>query len=71
MNDILIIAKSYLQWNDDDALFILDQHDKLHFIVLTRFKNEQSADRYVASLGHIILTPSLPVFFSYFLMLRA
>jgi hypothetical protein len=49
------------QWNDDDEVhFVLDQHALLDFysaISLT----QQSAERHVAPVGHIILVQSQPV----------
>jgi hypothetical protein len=41
--------------------FVLDQHTELDFYIASSLK-QQSADRHVAPLGHIILTPSRPVF---------
>ena len=41
--------------------FILDQHAYLNFYSASSLK-QQSADRHVAPLGHIILIPSQPVF---------
>ena len=49
------------QWDDDDIRFALDQHAELHFYGASSLK-QQSADRHVAPLGHIILIPSQPVF---------
>ena len=51
------------QWDDDDdeVRFVLDQHAELDFYGAISLK-QQSADRYVASLGHIILLQSQPVF---------
>jgi hypothetical protein len=46
---------------DDDVRFVLDQHAELEFYSASSLK-QQSADRHVASLGHIILIPSQPVF---------
>jgi hypothetical protein len=40
---------------------VLDQHDKLDFYNASS-TTQQSADRHVAPLGHIILIPSQPVF---------
>ena len=48
-------------WDDDDVCFILDQHAELDFYGVNSLKQE-SADRHVAPLGHIILIPSQPVF---------
>jgi hypothetical protein len=50
------------QWDDDDEVrFVLDQHAELDFHSARSLK-QQSADRHVAPLGHIILIPSQPVF---------
>jgi len=47
------------QWDDDEVCFVLDQHAE--FYSASSLK-QQSADRHVAPLGHIILIPSQPVF---------
>jgi len=52
---------SYIQWNADNVRFVLDQHAELDFYSATSLK-QQSVDRHVAPLGHIILIPSQPVF---------
>jgi hypothetical protein len=57
------------QWDDDEVRFVLDQHAELDVHSASSLK-QQSADRQVAPLGHIILIPSQPVG-SYSLMLRA
>jgi hypothetical protein len=49
------------QWDDDEVCFVLDQHAELDFYSASSLK-QQSADSHVASLGHIILIPSQPVF---------
>ena len=41
--------------------FVLDQHAELDFYSASSLK-QQSTDRHVALLGHIILIPSQPVF---------
>jgi hypothetical protein len=41
--------------------FVLDQHTELDFYSASSLK-QQSADRHVAPLGHIILIPSQPAF---------
>ena len=46
---------------DDEVRFVLDQHAYLNFHSANSL-NQQSADKYVASLGHINLIPSQPVF---------
>ena len=42
------------QWDDDEVHFVLDQYAKLDFCCASSLK-QQSADRHVALLGHIIL----------------
>jgi hypothetical protein len=43
------------QWDEDDEVcFVLDQHANLDFYGASSLK-QQSAGRYVAPLGHIIL----------------
>jgi hypothetical protein len=49
------------QWDDDEVLFVLDQHAELDFYIASSLK-QQSAGRHVAPLGHIILIPSQPIF---------
>ena len=49
------------QCNDNEARFVLDQHAELDFYSASSLK-QQSADRHIAPLGHIILIPSQPVF---------
>ena len=51
--------KLIFQW-DDEVRFVLDQHAELDFYSASSLK-QQSADRHVAPLGHIILIPSQPV----------
>ena len=48
------------QWDDDEVRFVLDQPDELDFNSTSSLK-QQSAGRYVAPLGRIILIPSQPV----------
>jgi hypothetical protein len=50
-----------LQLDDDDVRFVLDQHAYLDFYSASSLK-QQSADRYVAPHGHIILILIQPVF---------
>ena len=57
----MYIMASYIQWNDDDARFGLDQHAELYLDSANSLK-QQSAERHVSPLGHIILIPSQPVF---------
>ena len=49
-----------LRW-DDDVRSLLDQHAELDFYIASSLK-QQSADRHVAQLGHIIPIPNQPVF---------
>ena len=49
------------QWDDDEVRFVLDQHAELDFNSASSLK-QQSADRHVAPLWHIILMTSQPVF---------
>jgi predicted alpha/beta hydrolase len=52
---------SYFQWNDDDDVrFVLDQQAELDFYSASSLK-QQSVDRHVAPLGHIILIASQTV----------
>jgi len=46
-----------VQWDDDEDLFVLDQHAELDFYSASSLK-QHSADGHVASLGNIILIPS-------------
>jgi hypothetical protein len=47
--------------NDKDMRFVLDQHAELDLHSASSQK-QQSADKHVAPLGHIIPIPSQPVF---------
>ena len=49
------------QWNDDEVGFVLDQHAEVDLYSASSLK-QQSADRHVAPLKHIILIPNQPVF---------
>ena len=49
------------QWDDDEIRFVLDHHAELDFNSASSLK-QQSADRHVVPLGHIILIPSQSVF---------
>ena len=51
------------QWDDDDdeVCFVPDQYAELDFYSARSMK-QQSADRHVATLGHIILIPNKSVF---------
>jgi hypothetical protein len=57
----IMVRPSYIQWNDDDICFVLDQHADLDFYSAISLK-QQSAGRHVAPLWHIILIPSQQVF---------
>ena len=50
-----------IKWDDDEVRFVLDLHPLLDFYSACSLK-QQSADRHVAPLGHIILIPNHPVF---------
>ena len=47
--------------DDDEVRFVLDQHAELEFYSANSLK-QQSMDRHVSPLGHIILIPSQLVF---------
>jgi len=49
------------QWDGDEIHFVLDQQAWQDFYSTSSLK-QQSADRHVAPLGHIILIRSQPVF---------
>ena len=49
------------KWDDDEVRFVLDQNADLDFYSASSLK-QQSTDRHVAPLWHIILIPSQPVF---------
>ena len=54
--------KLIFDWDDDDEVrFVLDKHAKLDFYISSSLK-QQSVDKHVAPLDHIILIPSQPVF---------
>ena len=53
-------AISWREQVDDEVRFVLDQHAELDLYSASSLK-QQSAGRYVASLGYIILIPSQPV----------
>jgi hypothetical protein len=57
---IIMVGTSYIQWDDDEFHFVLDQHAELDFYSASSLK-QQSAGRHVAPLGHIILIEP-PVF---------
>ena len=65
-NSAIVLAISWreqvnFQWDDDEVRFVLDQHAELYVYSASSLR-QQSADRHVAPLGHIILIPSQPVF---------
>ena len=62
--------KLIFSWDDDEVNFVLDQHAELDFYSANKLK-QQSADRHVRPLGHIILIPSQPVFVFFSLMVCA
>ena len=49
------------QWNDDKVRFVLYQHAELDFYSASSLK-QQSVERHVVPLGHIILILNQPVF---------
>jgi hypothetical protein len=54
----------FLLWwynDNDDVRFVLDQHTELDIFSASSLK-QQSAGRHVASLWHIIMVHSQPVF---------
>ena len=54
--------KLIFQWNDDEVRFVLDQHAlQLDFYSAISLK-QQSMDRHVTLLGHIILILSQQIF---------
>ena len=57
------------QWDDDEVHFVPDQHSLLDFYSASSLK-QQSADRHVTPLGHIILILSQP-FFALTVLLKA
>ena len=52
---------NYIQWNDNDVRFVLDQHAYFDLYTVNSLK-QQSADRHVAPHRNIILSASIPVF---------
>ena len=51
--------KDNFQWDDDDEVrFVLDQPAELDLYSASSLK-QQSTNRHVAPLGHIVLIPSL------------
>jgi hypothetical protein len=58
---LVFVASPLSTQHDDEVRFVLDQHTEFDFYSVSSLK-EQSADRHVAPLRHIILIPSQPVF---------
>jgi hypothetical protein len=58
----IMARESYIQWNNNDAHFVLDQHAKLGFYSAGSLK-QQFTGTHVASLAHIITISSQPVLF--------
>ena len=56
----IMTGTSFNSMQDDDVHIVLDQHAYLDLYSASSLK-QQSADRHVAPLGHIILIPSHPV----------
>jgi hypothetical protein len=54
-------GESYIQWNDDDACFILDWNVELDHNSPSSLE-QQTADKHVAPLWHMILFLSQQVF---------
>jgi hypothetical protein len=52
--------KVTFQWDDDEVRFVLDQHADLDLYSASSLK-QQTVDRHVAPLGHIILISTQPV----------
>jgi hypothetical protein len=62
MHIFIINIKKYELWMQNLGYrFVLDQHAEVGFYSAISLK-QQSADRHVAPLGHIILIPIQPVF---------
>jgi hypothetical protein len=57
----IMARTSYIQWNDDDVCFVLNQHAELDFYSASPLK-QLSTGNHVVLLGRIILIPSQPVF---------
>ena len=55
-----ITRREQITWVNDDVHFVLDQHALLDFYS-SRSMKQQSANRPVAPLGHIILIPIQPI----------
>jgi hypothetical protein len=56
-----MVKISYIQWDDDDVHFVLDQHAELDFYSANSLK-QQYTGRHVAWLGHIIPILSQSIF---------
>jgi hypothetical protein len=57
---ILQLYHYNFQWDEDEVRFVLDQYANLDFYSASSLK-QQSVDRHVAPIGHIVLIPSQPV----------
>ena len=53
--------KLFLNDDHDEVRFVLDQHTELDFYSASSLK-QQSAERHLSPLGHIMPIPSQPVF---------
>jgi hypothetical protein len=60
MFSYIMARTSYIQWNDGEFRFVLDQQ-QLDFYSASSLK-QHSAGRHVVPFGHIVLIPSQPVF---------
>ena len=56
-----MVRISYIQWYDVNVRFVLDQHAEFYLFSANSLK-QQSTDRHVAPLVHIILIPSQSLF---------
>jgi hypothetical protein len=56
-----ITCYTSIRWDDDGCPLCTKPIRRVHFYSANSLK-QQSADRHVASLGHIILIPSQPIF---------
>ena len=52
---------SYIWWDDNDILIVLDQHAEFDYIVLAHWNNRQQVDMSLHS-RHIIQIPIQPAF---------
>jgi hypothetical protein len=49
-----MVRTSYIFWEDDDVLFVLDQHVWLDFLLCYLTEKQQPASRHVITFWHII-----------------